>query len=119
MNQVERWNCPTCLQYNQFSQPLISHDGHLGKCQQCGTKAIRHKCSSNSPFFENIEWLPILMTGIGLACPTCKTTYQIAEKVNNSPDTPEWLKTVATVVGAVAIVVGVIKVGEKIEEAFS
>jgi hypothetical protein len=119
MQNLERWNCPTCMQHNPFSQPIISFNGNLGKCNGCGTEAIRHDCCGNSIFNQNEKWLPLLMTGISLACPSCKTAYQIAEKVHNSSDTPEWLKGLASIVGVVAVVVGVVKIGEKIEEAFS
>jgi hypothetical protein len=119
MTNLERWNCPTCMQYNPFSQPIISFDGNLGECNGCGNKAVRHSCCSNSIFNQNETWLPLLMTGISLACPACKTTFQIAEKVHNSPDAPEWLKVGASVVGLAALFVGIIKIGEKIEEAFS
>ena len=119
MKNLEMWNCPTCQQRNRFSHPAISFEGNLGKCDGCGTTAVRHNCSSNSIFNRKEVWLPILMSGISMACPSCKTTYQIAEKVHNSPNAPEWLKVGATVVGVAAIGIGIAKVGETIEDMLS
>jgi endogenous inhibitor of DNA gyrase (YacG/DUF329 family) len=119
MKYIESWHCPNCLPANPFSQSIIHHDGTVGECAGCGTKAVRHDCCQPRPFTKNVKWLPILMTGISLACPTCKTVYQISEQVQRSPDAPEWLKAGATFVGAVAFVVGLLKLGEMLDESFS
>jgi hypothetical protein len=115
MNYTEKWQCPRCSSGHPFFQPIIYHDGTVGECAGCGTKAVRHSCCNHNSFTPSIKWLPILMTGISLACPTCKTAYQVSEQVQKSPDAPDWLKTGAAVVGAVAIVVGLIKLGEMLE----
>ncbi len=119
MNYTEKWHCPKCSSGNPFFQPTIYHDGTVGECAGCGTKAVRHRCPHRNPFTPSITWLPILMTGISLACPTCKTVYQLSEQVQKSPDVPDWLKTGAAVIGAVAFVVGVIKLGELLEDSVS
>lgn len=119
MEYLERWPCPNCLSANPFFQPTIRHDGTIGECAGCGTKAVRHDCCQHHPFAQNVKWLPILMTGISLACPTCKTVYQLSEQVQKSPDAPDWLKAGATVVGAVAFVFGLLKLGELLEDSFS
>jgi phage FluMu protein Com len=119
MNYIEKWHCPKCSSGNPFFQPTIYHNGRVGECAGCGTRAVRHSCCHQNSFTPNIKWLPILITGISIACPGCKTVYQLSEQIQKSLDSPDWLRTGAAVVGAVAIVVGLIKLGEMLENNLS
>lgn len=116
MSYVENWNCPQCNSRNLFCR---STDGNIGHCEACGTRAIRHACHKNSALDigPDYNWLPIVITGIGVVCPNCKLTYQIAEEIRQSPESPDWLKGLAALAGMVAVAVGVAMIAEAIEES--
>lgn len=117
MSYINYWSCPDCSKHSFFHQSTIKHDGTIGACTGCGKQALRHVCHNRTTQQSEVWWLPLLLTGISVACPTCKMAYQISNAVESAPESPAWLKSIAAGVGVLAITVGILKLVDNLQRS--
>lgn len=105
MEQFDYWFCATCFKRSLTTSSLIKHDGCAGTCMGCGMGVIRHECA-HAPAAVQAAWLPLLETGIGAVCPTCRLVIQIGQKVAARPSLPDWARALGGLATVAGIVVG-------------
>lgn len=96
--------CPACQALSVLSQTMSYQDGTtVLRCGSCGGQIVDHCCYQR---LTQSWWLPILESGLSLACPTCGLVYQVAEDVAESPLVTPAVRSVATAVAVGALLIG-------------
>jgi hypothetical protein len=74
-------------------------------CKDCQSNGgVLHRCPQDHPAAEP-RWLPLLLEGISLACPDCKTAYDLGVKIEPVyPEAGEFLKVAGLCVGTVILI---------------
>jgi len=76
-------------------------DGSIGYVCSCCERdgGISHCCPYSSPLAVP-EWLPLLVAGVGVVCPTCNRIYDLGVRIEpNYPDAGQALKVLGLGIG--------------------
>lgn len=99
-------NCRKCSKMTSLTlSGYYPDDSQALLCSCCGKDGgVLHQCSHASSFAQP-SWLPLLVAGIGIACPQCKQAYDLGVKI--APVNPEAggaLQAAGVIVGTVILV---------------
>lgn len=104
--QGSQLQCRKCSHAPALQPAGNYDDGSLRMlCGCCRADAgVLHRCSHDHPATQP-RWLPLLLEGISLACPNCKTAYDLGVKIEQvNPEAGEFLKAAGLFVGTVILV---------------
>jgi hypothetical protein len=92
----ENWYCKFCLRETQ-----VEHDGRRGHCTACRNPVVKRQCSDD---VFHVAWFPLAEAIVDKECAICGAALKVAEKIEESPTAPDWLKQ-ATGITAMSILV--------------
>ena len=104
-----RINCNNCSEATSLKPAGFYGDGSLRLLCSCCEKdgGVLHRCPQDHPDAPP-KWLPLLLAGIGIACPGCKKAYDLGVAVEPAyPQAGAALKAVGLLAGTL-VLLGVI-----------
>jgi len=98
-------DCRNCGDITDLKTSAVYQDGAqqlvCSCCEQDG--GVLHRCQQNSASTLP-QWLPLLVAGIGIVCPSCKKTYDFGVSIEPSyPEAGQALKAIGLVVGTIVL----------------
>lgn len=109
MNRHTHMNCGNCATTTSLKVAGSYEDGSIGYLCSCCEHdgGVAHQCQYGGPLTAP-EWLPLLMAGVGIVCPTCKRVYDLGVRIEPTyPEAGHSLKVVGLGLG-ILILIGVV-----------
>lgn len=113
-------HCATCSSITRFNLSGVYPDGSQRViCSGCNANGgVIHKCHSN--LFTQSEWLPLVLAGIDIVCPTCKAAYDLGVKIEPAfPSLSQLLEGAALVVGSVLLIGAGVEIAQALKKTLS
>jgi hypothetical protein len=109
MNRHTHMNCRSCNTTTPLKLVESYGDGSIGfLCSSCERDGgVSHQCQYGS-LLSAPDWLPLLVAGVGIVCPTCKRVYALGVRIEPTyPDAGQALKVLGLGLG-IMILIGVV-----------
>jgi hypothetical protein len=109
MNTHTHINCGNCAERTALKVSQVYEDGSIGHLCSCCERdgGVSHKCQYGGPLSAP-RWLPMLVAGVGVVCPTCKRVYDLGVRIEPTyPEAGQALKMAGLGLGII-ILIGVV-----------
>jgi hypothetical protein len=109
MNRYTHMHCSNCTTTTALKFAAAYDDGSAGYLCSCCERdgGVSHRCPYGSSLSAPI-WLPLLVAGVGIVCPTCKRAYDLGVRIEPTyPEAGQALKVAGLGLG-VLILIGVV-----------
>jgi hypothetical protein len=105
-NHYGQFNCRHCPTTTSLKQAGHYSDGSQQfLCSCCGRDGgVAHNCPHE--YFSGPKWLPLVLAGVSIVCPTCKRAYDLGVKIEPVyPEAGQALKAAGLGIGLVMLFV--------------